>query len=116
MKGGANLALDMDKWGAYLFFSLCSFIGVGKTNPFHVVQQFHANKLPVWIYFFLPEFKGRSIESVDNLYSLSSTEMRKHFYPTEEEKSRHGDALGEVSDRKLSIFATTIENSADAKV
>ena len=43
----------------------------------------------VFIFFCLPEMKGRSIESMDDLFSRPLYTMWKHAYPTEEEKIRH---------------------------
>ncbi|KAI1324437.1 H(+)/hexose cotransporter 1 [Xylariaceae sp. FL0255] len=56
-------------WGTYLLFSLFTFIGV------------------VWTFFFFPELKGRSIESMDRLFDQSAFTMRERAYPTEEEKT-----------------------------
>ncbi|KAK2768305.1 hypothetical protein FQN54_000158 [Arachnomyces sp. PD_36] len=64
------MMLDMDKWGAYLLFSLFTFISVA------------------WTYVFFPELKGRSIESMDDLFSKSSFTILKRAYPTEAEKVR----------------------------
>lgn len=36
-----------------------------------------------------PEFKGRSIESMDDLFQNSIWTMWRHAYPTEEDKVRH---------------------------
>ena len=38
------------------------------------------------MYFFFPELKGRSIESMDMLFEHSAFSMRKHAYPTEADK------------------------------
>ena len=37
----------------------------------------------------LPEMKGRSIESMDDLFQRPLWTLWKHAYPTEEEKVRH---------------------------
>lgn len=37
----------------------------------------------------MPEMKGRSIESMDDLFSYSIWTMYKRAYPTEVEKVRH---------------------------
>ncbi|KAK7969668.1 MFS quinate transporter [Apiospora saccharicola] len=37
----------------------------------------------------VPEFKGRSIESMDDLFQNSIWSMWRHAYPTEEDKVRH---------------------------
>lgn len=40
----------------------------------------------VWTFFFFPELKGRSIESMESLFSQSAFTIRKRAYPTEDEK------------------------------
>lgn len=42
----------------------------------------------IFIFFCLPEMKGRSIESMDNLFDRPLWMMWRHAYPTEEEKVR----------------------------
>lgn len=44
----------------------------------------------IFIFFCFPELKGRSIESMDDLFQRSLWTMWKHAYPTEEEKTRQG--------------------------
>ena len=82
------MMLNMDKWGAYLLFSLFTFVGVGRC-PFPPLRS-SVGKLilvsAVWVFFFFPETKGRSIESMDMLFAYSTTSMRKYAYPTEDEK------------------------------
>jgi sugar porter (SP) family MFS transporter len=63
------MMLNLHKWGAYLIFSMFTFGSV------------------VWVYFFFPELKGRSIESMDRLFDKSAFTMLKRAYPTEAEKS-----------------------------
>lgn len=53
---------------------------------------------------------------MDNLFTMGYKEMRHHFYPTESEKVRHGDALGETIDPELSIFEAGPEKSAESEV
>lgn len=69
--GTPYMMLNMHKWGAYLLFSIFTFGSVA------------------WTFFFFPELRGRSIESMDNLFDKSSFTMLKRAYPTEEEKTRH---------------------------
>ena len=57
-------------YGTFLLYSLLTYTGV------------------VFIYFCLPEMKGRSIESMDDLFQRPLWTMYKHAYPTEEEKVR----------------------------
>jgi sugar porter (SP) family MFS transporter len=67
------MMLNLDKWGAYLLFSIFTFVSV------------------VWTFCFFPELKGRSIESMDRLFDKSAFTMLKRAYPTEAEKSlQHG--------------------------
>ncbi|KAM0323874.1 hypothetical protein ACHAQA_008455 [Verticillium albo-atrum] len=58
-------------YGTFLFFSIMTFIGVA------------------FIYFCLPELKGRSMESMDDLFSHSLWSMFKRAYPTRDELVRH---------------------------
>ncbi|KAI1083110.1 H(+)/hexose cotransporter 1 [Whalleya microplaca] len=58
-------------WGTFLLYSVLTYIGF------------------VFVYFCMPEFKGRSIESTDDLFQNSLWTMWRHAYPTEEEKVRH---------------------------
>lgn len=69
-KATPSMLLKMN-YGTYLFFSIWTYIGV------------------VFIYFCLPELKGRSLESMDDLFQRPLWSMWKHAYPTEEEKIRH---------------------------
>ena len=58
-------------WGTFLLYAVLTYLGV------------------VFIYFCLPEMKGRSIESMDDLFQRPLWTLWKHAYPTEEEKVRH---------------------------
>ncbi|KAH8682892.1 H(+)/hexose cotransporter 1 [Tricladium varicosporioides] len=73
-------------YGTFIFFGVCTYVGV------------------VWIFFCLPELKGRSIESMDDLFSRSLWTMWKHAYPAEEDKIRHDVAqtlkLGDIEARE----------------
>jgi hypothetical protein len=57
-------------YGTFLLYSVLTYIGV------------------VFFYFCLPEMKGRSIESMDDLFQRPLWTMYKRAYPTEEEKVR----------------------------
>ncbi|GKZ21335.1 hypothetical protein AbraIFM66951_010124 [Aspergillus brasiliensis] len=59
-------------WGVFLLYAMLTYTGV------------------VFIYFCLPELKGRSIESIDDLFQRPLWTMWRHAYPTEEEKVRQG--------------------------
>lgn len=58
-------------WGMYLLYALLTYIGF------------------VFVFFCMPEFKGRSIESMDDLFQRPLWSMWQHAYPTEDEKVRH---------------------------
>lgn len=58
-------------WGTFLLYAVLTYIGV------------------VFVFFCMPEMKGRSIESMDDLFSHSIWTMYKRAYPKEEEKVRH---------------------------
>lgn len=64
-------------WGTFLLYAILTYTGV------------------VFIYFCMPEMKGRSIESMDDLFQHSIWTMFKRAYPTEEDKVRHdvGDLM-----------------------
>ncbi|KAJ5259360.1 hypothetical protein N7478_012341 [Penicillium angulare] len=64
-----NMIAEMG-WGVFLLYALLTYLGV------------------VFIYFCMPELKGRSIESMDNLFDRPLWTMWRHAYPTEEEKVR----------------------------
>ncbi|KAF2792257.1 H(+)/hexose cotransporter 1 [Melanomma pulvis-pyrius CBS 109.77] len=63
-------------WGTFLLYAVLTYSGV------------------VFIFFCMPEMKGRSIESMDDLFSHSIWTMYQRAYPTEEEKVRHD--VGEI--------------------
>jgi hypothetical protein len=65
-----NMISEMG-WGVFLLFAMLTYAGV------------------VFIFFCLPEMKGRSIESMDDLFQRPLWTMWRHAYPTEEEKIRH---------------------------
>lgn len=66
-----NMITEMG-YGVFLLYALLTYTGV------------------VFIYFCLPEMKGRSIESMDDLFQRPLWTMWKHAYPTEEETVRAG--------------------------
>lgn len=59
-------------YGTFLLYACLTYIGAA------------------FVYVCLPEMKGRSIESMDDLFQRSLWSMWKHAYPTEEDKVRHG--------------------------
>lgn len=64
-----NMITEMG-WGVFLLYAMLTYLGV------------------TFIFFCLPEMKGRSIESMDNLFDRPLWTMWRHAYPTEEEKVR----------------------------
>ncbi|ORX92649.1 H(+)/hexose cotransporter 1 [Clohesyomyces aquaticus] len=66
----------MGCWGTFLLYAVLTYIGV------------------VFIFFCTPEMKGRSIESMDDLFQHSIWTMYKRAYPREEGKVRHD--VGEI--------------------
>ncbi|KAL3477615.1 hypothetical protein BJX99DRAFT_269710 [Aspergillus californicus] len=61
-----NMITNMG-YGTFLLYSMFTYLGV------------------VFIFFCLPELKGRSIESMDDLFQRPLWTMWKHAYPTKEE-------------------------------
>jgi hypothetical protein len=58
-------------YGTFLFFGCATWFGI------------------VVFFFILPDLKGRSLESMDDLFERPLPTMWKHAYPTEEEKVFH---------------------------
>lgn len=59
-------------WGTFLLYAVLTYLGV------------------VFIYFCMPETKGRSIESMDDLFQKPLWMMWRYAYPkSEEDKVRH---------------------------
>lgn len=69
-------------WGVFLLYAMLTYLGV------------------VFIFFCLPEIKGRSIESIDNLFERPLWTIWRHAYPTEEEKFRR-DVRDNMMSRKM---------------
>lgn len=76
-------------WGTFLLYAILTYVGV------------------VFIFFCMPEMKGRSIESMDDLFQHSIWSMWKRAYPTDEDKVRHdvgdimrGESKGEHGEEK----------------
>jgi hypothetical protein len=86
-------------WGTFLLYAALTYTGV------------------VFIFFCMPEMKGRSIESMDDLFGHSIWSMWRRAYPTEEEKVRHdvGDILHEdnkdTGDEEKGQSSVQIENA-----
>ncbi|KAK2028423.1 quinate permease [Colletotrichum zoysiae] len=85
--------LSKMKYGTFLFFAVMTYIGV------------------IFVFFCLPELKGRSIESMDDLFANSLWTMFKHAYPTEDEKVRHDIREQLHQDDKIAPHVSTIEDS-----
>ncbi|KAK1633322.1 general substrate transporter [Colletotrichum phormii] len=86
--------LSTMKYGTFLFFSIMTYIGV------------------IFVFFCPPELKGRSIESMDDLFANSLWTMFKRAYPTEDEKVRHDvqEQLQHEEDKGVS-HVTMVEDS-----
>ena len=59
-------------YGTFLLYACLTYVGAA------------------FVFFCMPEMKGRSIESMDDLFQQSLWGMWRHAYPTEEDKTRHG--------------------------
>jgi Sugar (and other) transporter len=66
-----NMITEMG-YGVFLMYALLTYAGV------------------VFVYFCMPEMKGRSIESMDDLFQRPLWTMWNHAYPTKEETVRAG--------------------------
>jgi hypothetical protein len=86
-----HMITDMG-YGTFLLYSLLTYTGV------------------VFIYFCLPEMKGRSIESMDDLFQRSLWTMYTHAYPTAEEKVR-----SDVQEARQASFHTATERQKRKK-
>lgn len=71
-------------YGTFLLYSTLTYTGV------------------IFIYFCLPEMKGRSIESMDDLFERPLWTMYKHAYPTEDEKTRSDVQAARQMDKSVS--------------
>ncbi|EME85436.1 uncharacterized protein MYCFIDRAFT_186059 [Pseudocercospora fijiensis CIRAD86] len=82
-------------WGTFLLYAVLTYGGV------------------VFVYFCLPELKGRSIESMDDLFQKPLWTMWRHAYPTEEEKIR-SDVQEMIHAGKLERGDSIVEKSGAA--
>ena len=64
------MMLNMNVWGPYLLFSLFTFVSA------------------LWVWLCFPEFKGRSLESMDDLFEHSNLIVLGRAYPTEADKTK----------------------------
>lgn len=93
-----NMITEMG-YGVFLLYALLTYAGV------------------VFIYFCLPEMKGRSIESMDDLFQRPLWTMWRHAYPTEEETVRAGikekvdDEYDLETDRKDTCQTVHVESA-----
>ncbi|KXJ94921.1 sugar transporter [Microdochium bolleyi] len=76
-------------WGTFLLYAMLTYLGV------------------VFIFFCLPEMKGRSLESMDDLFKRPLWTMWRHAYPTEEEKVRRDVQDDFVMDQGVKVQPTT---------
>ncbi|KAK2016994.1 quinate permease [Colletotrichum eremochloae] len=85
--------LSKMKYGTFLFFAVMTYIGA------------------IFVFFCLPELKGRSIESMDDLFANSLWTMFKRAYPTEDEKIRQGVQEQLHQEDKRAAHVTMIEDN-----
>jgi hypothetical protein len=88
-------------YGTFLFFGCATWFGI------------------VVFFFILPELKGRSLESMDDLFERPLPTMWKHAYPTEEEKVFHvaNEMLHKDEGEKEDAYtAINVEHRSDNKV
>jgi hypothetical protein len=64
------------------------------------------------VFFFFPELKGRSIESMDMLFANSAFSMRKHAYPTEADKVLRQDEEG-IFAKNSSMIERSLEKNTE---
>lgn len=84
-------------YGTFLLYAVLTYLGV------------------IFIYFCLPEMKGRSIESMDDLFQRPLWTMYRHAYPTEEEKVRH-DVQEAMQAGKVEEAAVAMGNKKSSSV
>ena len=75
-------------WGTFLLYAVLTYIGA------------------IFIFFRMPEMKGRSIESMDDLFQFPIWSMWRRAYPKEEDKVRQdvGNIVqGEKKDHTVQI-------------
>jgi ABC-type spermidine/putrescine transport system permease subunit I len=85
-------------WGVFLLYAMLTYAGV------------------VFIYFCLPEMKGRSIESMDDLFQRPLWTMWKHAYPTKEETVRAGVIADKLQDDEENEVTNNKDHSQVAHV
>jgi hypothetical protein len=85
-------------YGTFLFFGCSTWFGI------------------IFFFFTMPELKGRSLESMDDLFERPLFTMWKHAYPTEDEKVFHRAMESSVDDEKLSEPVYTETEQARSKV
>jgi hypothetical protein len=92
-----NMITEMG-WGVFLLYAMLTYTGV------------------VFIYFCLPEMKGRSIESMDDLFQRPLWTMWKHAYPTKEETVRAGIIADKLQDDEENEVSNNKDHSQVAHV
>ena len=95
-----NMITEMG-YGTFLLYAMLTYLGV------------------IFIFFCLPEMKGRSIESMDDLFQRPLWTMWKHAYPTEEEKvrsdvqeARQAEKLEEAVEEEKKSTCVHVEHSS----
>lgn len=74
--------IDQMGWGVFMLYSMLTYLGVA------------------FIFVCFPELKGRSIESMDDLFEKPLWQMWKRAYPTEQEKVRR-DVAENINDNDM---------------
>jgi hypothetical protein len=82
-----NMIREMH-WGIFMLYAMLTYLGVA------------------FIFFCFPELRGRSLESMDDLFQRPLWLMWRHAYPTEEEKVRHGIREQVEGGNKLQVQET----------
>lgn len=83
-------------YGTFLFFGCSTWLGI------------------TIFYFILPELKGRSLESMDDLFERPLFTMYQNAYPSEEEKNYQ--ATNHVLEKEDGFATTTSEHKEHSKV
>ncbi|KAH0363971.1 general substrate transporter, partial [Aureobasidium melanogenum] len=91
-----NMITEMG-YGIFLLYAMLTYVGV------------------IFVFFCLPELKGRSIESMDDLFQRPLWTMWRHAYPTEDEKIRH-DVQDMIQSGKLNDVMELENKSKSAAV
>lgn len=92
-KAVPTMLLDMHTYGFFIFCACVCLIGLA------------------WVWFFVPETKGKSLESMDALFSLPWYQIGRHGRELTKGVGSHADAEDD-NNEKHDMQAVTIENIA----